>query len=97
MAKAVPSPTAFIARSACSYLGEALRAVLVLELRTCRVSGIMPCDRPPANLPEGCVAVRCHVRTTSGAATTVVLGGPASGDETGAERLATAYVHATCA
>jgi len=58
--------------------------VLVLELRTCRVSGIMPCDRPPANLPEGCVAVRCHVRTTSGAATTVVLGGPASG-ATGAE------------
>ncbi len=56
-----------------------MRAVLVLELRTCRVSGVTPCDRTPANLPEGCAAVRCHVRTTSGAATTVVLGGPASG------------------
>ena len=29
----------------------------MLELRTCRVGGIMPCDRPPASLPDGCVAV----------------------------------------
>ena len=64
----------------CSYLGEALRAVLVAELRTCRVSGVTACDRLPANLPEGRVAVRCYVRTASGATTTVVLGGPAEGD-----------------
>ena len=62
-----------------SYLGEAIRAMLVAELRTCRVSGITACDRLPANLPEGCTAVRCFVRTASGATTTVVLGGPAEG------------------
>ena len=62
-----------------SYLGEAIRAMLVAELRTCRVSGITACDRLPANLPEGCAAVRCFVRTASGATTTVVLGGPAEG------------------
>ena len=53
---------------------------MVTELRSCRVSGVTACDRVPANLPEGCAAVRCYVRTASGATTTVVLGGPAEGD-----------------
>ena len=62
-----------------SYLGEALRALLVLEVRQLRLAGRHPCERTPAHLPEGATASRCSVRTASGAHATVVLGGPPNG------------------
>ncbi len=37
-----------------------------------------PCTRTPANLPFGCSALRCEVRSVSGAAVTVILGGQPS-------------------
>ena len=40
----------------CSYLGEALRALLVLEVRQLRLEGRNPCERTPAHLPEGATA-----------------------------------------
>ena len=63
----------------CSYLGEALRALLVLEVRQLRLAGRHPCERTPAHLPEGATASRCSVQTASGAHATVVLGGPPNG------------------
>jgi len=66
-------------RSFCSYLGEALRALLVLEVRQLCLAGRHPCERTPAHLPEGATAARCSVRTASGATATVVLGGPPNG------------------
>ncbi|CAK0786305.1 hypothetical protein CVIRNUC_009518 [Coccomyxa viridis] len=59
-----------------SYLGEALRALLVLEVRQLRLAGRHPCERTPAHLPQGATASRCSVQTASGAHATVVLGGP---------------------
>ncbi|KAK9814581.1 hypothetical protein WJX72_008178 [[Myrmecia] bisecta] len=61
-----------------SFLGQALRAMLVMELRLLSVISCVPCDRVPAHLPPGCMAVRCSIRTHSGAHATVVLGGPAN-------------------
>ncbi len=63
----------------CSYLGEALRALLVLEVRQLRLAGRHPCERTPAHLPQGATASRCSVQTASGAHATVVLGGPPNG------------------
>lgn len=37
-----------------------------------------PCPKTPANLPAGCTALRCEVRTTSGADVTAILGGQPS-------------------
>ena len=65
--------------SCCSYLGEALRALLVLEVRQLALDGRQPCERVPAHLPAGAAAARCSVRSACGAHATVVLGGPPSG------------------
>jgi len=59
------------------FFGEALRALLTLEVRQLEVTQLVQLDRPPAQLPGGTSAVRCEVRTPSGAAATVTLGGPA--------------------
>eukprot|EP00891_Asterochloris_glomerata_P001718 jgi/Astpho2/1718/Aster-04143 len=59
-----------------SYLGEALRALLVLEMRGLTVHNQQATERVPAHLPQGCTAVRCNVRSASGGHATVVLGGP---------------------
>ncbi|KAK9800299.1 hypothetical protein WJX73_007633 [Symbiochloris irregularis] len=59
-----------------SFLGEALRAVLVLEMRTLTVTSANACARTPAHLPPGCTALRATIKSCSGAEATVVLGGP---------------------
>ena len=64
----------------CSYVGEALRAMLVLEVRQLRVTSQAPTSRVPAHLPAGCTALRCEIQTASGAAAQVVLGGPQEGN-----------------
>ncbi|GFH16869.1 uncharacterized protein HaLaN_13381 [Haematococcus lacustris] len=61
-----------------SYLGEALRALLVLEMRGLTLLSTLPCAKTPANLPVGCSALRCEVRTVSGAQVTAILGGQPS-------------------
>lgn len=63
----------------CSFLGEALRAVLVLEMRTLTVTSASACARTPAHLPAGCTALRATLKSCSGAEATVVLGGPPNG------------------
>ena len=78
-ATATPVQVMKITVQTCSYLGEALRALLVLEVRQLRLEGRNPCERTPAHLPEGATAARCSVRTASGAHATVVLGGPPNG------------------
>ena len=60
----------------CRYLGEALRAVLVAEVRQAVLVRTAPCDRPPAHLPPGCGGVRLELRSAGGALVTVTLGGP---------------------
>ncbi|CAL8464121.1 g3656 [Coccomyxa elongata] len=59
-----------------SYLGEALRALLVLEVRQLTLASHTPCERVPAHLPANATAVRCSMRSASNAHATVVLGGP---------------------
>lgn len=61
-----------------SYMGEALRALLVLEARRVRLVSCSPPAAPPSHLYEGCQALRCEVQTASGARLVVVLGGPPS-------------------
>ena len=63
-----------------SFLGEALRGALVLDLRQLSVKGLEPCPRTPAHLPEGCTALKCSVTSSTGAEATVILGGPPDGD-----------------
>eukprot|EP00882_Tetradesmus_deserticola_P006882 GHRQ01007249.1.p1 GENE.GHRQ01007249.1~~GHRQ01007249.1.p1 ORF type:complete len:423 (+),score=169.00 GHRQ01007249.1:147-1415(+) len=58
-----------------SYLGEALRALLVLEVRCARLLSASPPSRLPSHLQEGCSALLCEVATSSGASVRVVLGG----------------------
>ncbi|KAF6260727.1 hypothetical protein COO60DRAFT_1505165 [Scenedesmus sp. NREL 46B-D3] len=58
-----------------SYLGEALRALLVLEVRRARLVSANPPTRLPSHLQEGCSALLCEVATSSGATVRVVLGG----------------------
>ncbi|KAK9844911.1 hypothetical protein WJX74_008601 [Apatococcus lobatus] len=61
-----------------SFLGEALRAILVLEVRRATVTSTTPCERLPAHLPPGSSALRCSIRSQSGATSLAVLGGPPS-------------------
>ena len=63
----------------CSYLGEALRALLVLEVRQLSLYSHSPCERTPAHLPTNATATRCSLRSASNAHATVVLGGPPQG------------------
>ena len=70
----------WLSLSVCSYLGEALRALLVLEMRSLTVHNQQATERVPAHLPQGCTAVRCNVRSASGGHATVVLGGPPDGE-----------------
>ncbi|GBF99399.1 hypothetical protein Rsub_12332 [Raphidocelis subcapitata] len=62
-----------------AYLGEALRALLVIEARAAALEGSAPLDAAlPAPLAEaypGCSARRCRVRTASGARVAVVVVG----------------------
>ncbi|KAL3134023.1 hypothetical protein ABBQ32_008457 [Trebouxia sp. C0010 RCD-2024] len=59
-----------------SYLGETLRAVLVLEVRQLTVLSQKPTQRIPAHLPSGCTAICCQIQTAGKAQAQVVLGGP---------------------
>ncbi|KAG2446125.1 hypothetical protein HXX76_000723 [Chlamydomonas incerta] len=59
-----------------SFLGEALRALLVMEARGLQLTARTPLDKLPRNLPAGCAAARCDYTTSSGAAGSVVLGAP---------------------
>lgn len=56
--------------------GEALRGLLAAEARGARVLSLTPYARPPPHLPTGSGAVRCELRTPSGAACSVTLAGP---------------------
>lgn len=47
------------------------------RLRT-QLVGSTPCPKTPANLPAGCTALRCELRTTSGAEVVAILGGQPS-------------------
>ncbi|GAX77467.1 hypothetical protein CEUSTIGMA_g4911.t1 [Chlamydomonas eustigma] len=58
-----------------SFLGEALRALLVLETRNARLVSTTPCAKVPVNLAAGCAATKCELRTASGRTTTAILGG----------------------
>ena len=62
-----------------SHLGEALRALLVLEVRGARVITTAAPEKAPAYLPAGCEALRCALRTPSGGRVSVLLGGPPEG------------------
>lgn len=64
-----------------SYLGEALRALLVFEARTARVVAMHAPDKRPAYLPAGCEAVRASLRTASGARISVIMGAPPDGEQ----------------
>ena len=64
----------------CSYLGETLRTVLVLEVRQLSVLSQKPTQRIPAHLPSGCTAICCQIQTAGKAQAQVVLGGPHEGD-----------------
>eukprot|EP00803_Ostreobium_quekettii_P001217 evm.model.scf_1457.3 EVM.evm.TU.scf_1457.3 scf_1457:18929-26380(+) len=59
-----------------SYLGEALRALLLMEMRLLTVVHMAPCERVPSHLTNGCTAIRCDINSASGAHAVVVLGGP---------------------
>ncbi|GLC45726.1 hypothetical protein PLESTM_001771400 [Pleodorina starrii] len=61
-----------------SFLGEALRALLVMEVRDLKLVSRTPLDKLPRTLPGGCQAVRCQYATASGASGSVVLGAPPS-------------------
>ncbi len=63
----------------CSFLGEALRGLLVLEMRGLTVLEAVPCERTPAHLPPGSAALRCTIASASGAVFCVILGGPPHG------------------
>ena len=58
-----------------SFLGEALRALLVIETRSLQLMSTWDCAKVPVNLASGCAALRCEVRTASGRTAFVVLGG----------------------
>ena len=64
----------------CSYLGELLRALLVLEVRQLTVVSQKPTQRIPAHLPSSSTAVCCHIQTACKAEAQVVLGGPPQGE-----------------
>ena len=66
-------------RIACRALGLGVRAFLVKEMRCLSLQSSEPCAKAPAHLPPGSAAVRCTVRTSSGTAVDVVLGGHAEG------------------
>jgi hypothetical protein len=60
-----------------SYLGEALRSLLVIEARAATLESSEPLEPPPPWVAgRGLGARRCGVRTTSGARVPVVLVGP---------------------
>jgi ARID/BRIGHT DNA binding domain len=59
-----------------AHLCESFRAVLVAEVRSLKLVKIKNCTNPPAYLPPGSIAVQCEVRTATGIAFTVMLGGP---------------------
>jgi len=61
-----------------SFLGEAVRALLVLEMRGLTLIESTQCSKVPANLPEGCQALRCKLRTQNGAEVIAILGGQPS-------------------
>ncbi|EFJ44779.1 hypothetical protein VOLCADRAFT_121257 [Volvox carteri f. nagariensis] len=61
-----------------SSLGEALRALLVMEVRTLKLVSLGAVDSLPRNLPAGSRAVRCQFLTASGVSAGVVLGTPPS-------------------
>ena len=61
------------------YLGESLRALLVLEVRQLKVTAQKPTQRVPAHLSPGCTAVCFEFSTPNGAIAQVVLGGPLEG------------------
>eukprot|EP00798_Chlamydomonas_sp_ICE-L_P000459 gene459-1865_t len=58
-----------------SYMGEAMRALLVMEMRSVKLLTTTPSVKVPANLPDGCSALRCEVKTGSGRSATIILGG----------------------
>lgn len=58
-----------------SFLGEALRALLIMETRNTTLVNTSSCARLPVNLAAGCAALRCEIRTSSGRPAVVVLGG----------------------
>ncbi|KAL3143576.1 hypothetical protein ABBQ38_002373 [Trebouxia sp. C0009 RCD-2024] len=70
-----------------SYLGETLRAVLVLEVQQLTVLSQKPTQRIPAHLPSGCTAICCQIQTAGKAQAQVVLGGPHAGLKTAADSL----------
>ncbi|KAG1655243.1 hypothetical protein FOA52_007975 [Chlamydomonas sp. UWO 241] len=58
-----------------TFLGEALRALLIMETRTVTLVSTSLCTKVPVNLASGCGAIRCELRTASGRSAVVVLGG----------------------
>jgi hypothetical protein len=50
--------------------------VLASEASRLDLLELQAVERTPGHLPPGAAAVRCEVRTPSGATCTVVLGGP---------------------
>ncbi|GIL72466.1 hypothetical protein Vretimale_4182 [Volvox reticuliferus] len=71
-------PSALIDSTRLSFLGEALRALLVMEVRGLKLVSRTPLAKLPRTLPGGCQAVRCQYMTCSGAKGSVVLGAPPS-------------------
>lgn len=57
-------------------LGNALRALLVVEVRSTVVTSAVATEKVPAYLPPSFRAVRCACRSSSGARFSVTLGGP---------------------
>ena len=55
---------------------QALRGILVAEVRQISLVHVEKVEKPRLMLPSGCLAVRCRVRTPSGAETTVLMGAP---------------------
>lgn len=74
-------------RLSCRHLGEALRALLVLEVRRLKVTSQRLTHRVPAHLSPDCLAVCCEFSTPNGAIAQVVLGGPPEGTLKASHRI----------
>jgi hypothetical protein len=60
------------------HLCQAMRGLIVAEVRQLQVMSSTTVVKPQLLLPAGCSALRCKVRTASGGTTTVLLGAPAN-------------------
>lgn len=62
-----------------SAICSAVKVLLAMEMRQLKVPTFEQSKRLPGGLGTGQTAIRCTIRSTSGATTSAVLAGPAEG------------------